>query len=63
LKTLDDVRRLLARTINEVRRGDLDATVASKIGYLANILAGTIKDSQLEEIAARVAQLEEQLGA
>jgi hypothetical protein len=57
-KTLDDVRRFLGRLINEVRRGEADPQTASKLGYLSNILASTIKDSSLE---ARLDELEKKI--
>lgn len=58
LKTLDDVRRYLAKLVNEVRAGDCDPQIASKIGYLLNILSSCIKDTQIEE---RLAELEARL--
>lgn len=55
LKTLDDVRRYLADVINRVESGDLDANVAGRIGYLANVLKSVIEGSDLEK---RVLELE-----
>jgi len=60
LRSLDDVRRFLALLINEVRRGETDPNVAGKLGYLTNLLAGCIKDSDLE---SRIASIEEVLAS
>ena len=56
LKTLSDVRRYLARLVNQTRAGEVEAALASKLGYLLNILAGCIKDTDLE---TRLQALEE----
>ena len=55
---LDDTRdvvRLLADTINHVRRGEIDPRVANSVGYLAGIL---IKALERGEIEARLEALE-----
>ncbi len=57
LKTLDDVRRYLADTINRLEAGQLDANVAGRIGYLCNVLKSVIEGSDIER---RVAELEKQ---
>lgn len=56
LKTLDDVRRYLANLIHETREGRVDPSLSGKIGYLLNLLAGCIKDTDLEQ---RLLALEE----
>lgn len=56
LKSLGDVHRFLAKTINQLHRGDIEESRAAKLGYLCNILIGVIKDSDLE---ARIRILEE----
>jgi len=43
-----DVARLVADTINQVRRGELDPKVANAVGYLAGILVKTLERSDLE---------------
>ena len=53
LKKLSDVRRYMARLINETRNGIVEPELASKIGYLCKILIGCIKDLDLEELAER----------
>ena len=50
LKTVGDVNRLLAKTINELRRDEIDGAKASKIGYLCNILIGGIRIFEFESI-------------
>jgi hypothetical protein len=58
LKTLKDVRVYLADLINETRTGKVDSNLAGKIGFLLNILRGTIADSELEE---RLSKLEKEI--
>lgn len=55
LKTLDDLRRYLARLINETEAGAIDPAVSGRLGYLANILKSVISEADLE---SRVAELE-----
>lgn len=50
LKTVGDVNRLLATTINELRRDEIDGAKASKIGYLCNILISGIRIFEFESI-------------
>ncbi|EPR30381.1 hypothetical protein dsat_1521 [Alkalidesulfovibrio alkalitolerans DSM 16529] len=57
LKSLEDVRRYLASLVHETREGKVDAGLATKLGYLLNLLSGCIKDGDIE---ARLARLEEQ---
>jgi len=63
LRTLADVRRFIASVICRLEescpdKNLLDAGTAGRLGYLANILAGIIKDSDLEK---RIALLEERM--
>jgi len=60
LKKLGDVRRYLARLINETRSGVVEPGLASKIGYLCNILIGCIKDRDLEVLAERLDAFEKE---
>ncbi|MGA7878384.1 MAG: hypothetical protein WCA08_22180 [Desulfoferrobacter sp.] len=55
LKTLDDLRRYLARLINETEAGTIDPSVSGRLGYLCNILKSVISEAELE---GRVAELE-----
>src|SRR5690349_10822888 len=55
LETVADVIALLALTVNQVRRGELDVKVGSCVGYLSNILVGALKLGPIEE---RLAALE-----
>ena len=48
MKTLDDVRRLLAATLNEYKGGVIDETNARTTGYLCKLLSELIRDSELE---------------
>ena len=56
LKTLGDVRIYLANLINETRCGNVEPSLAGKLGFLLNILRATITESDLEE---RIKKLEE----
>ncbi len=55
-----DVEKLLAETINQVRRGEVDPKVANTVGYLAGIL---LKSRQDTEIDGRVTALEAKFNA
>jgi len=59
LHNTDDVCALLAESINQVRRGQIDPRVANAMGYLASILLGALQQGPLEE---RLQRLEETLG-
>ena len=50
-----DVVKLLATTINQVRRGEVDPRVANAVGYLANVL---MKAAELGEMERRIVDLE-----
>lgn len=56
LQTLGDVRRYLAALLNRFEAGEIDEVHLKAAAYVANILTGTIKDSELEE---RIQKLEE----
>jgi len=49
------VVRLLAQTINQVRRGNIDPRISNAIGYIAGTLLKAIEQDQIEK---RLAQLE-----
>jgi hypothetical protein len=55
LNSLADVKRLLARIINEFRQGIITVDQAKCIAYVANILTQTIKDTEIE---SRLKELE-----
>jgi len=57
-QSLTDIRRYLASVINRLESGQLDASVAGKLGFLSNILARVIEGSSLEE---RVSNLEKKV--
>ena len=56
IKTPDDLIRLLAKSISQVRRGDIDPRVANAIGYLSGVILKAREQGVLEE---RVIRLEE----
>jgi hypothetical protein len=50
-----DVVKLLAETINQVRRGEVDPKVANAVGYLGGLLMKAIHETEIE---SRLATLE-----
>lgn len=58
LRNLDDIRRLLASTINDFRSRRMSADEARCTAYVANILISAIKDSDIE---TRLKKLEERV--
>jgi hypothetical protein len=58
LQTVGDVTRLLADTINQCRRGQLDPRVGNCLGYLASVMVRAIEGSETER---RLAAIEEQM--
>jgi hypothetical protein len=58
LKTMEDVRRYLANLINRTEAGEVEASTAGKLGYLASILTRVIEGSDMEK---RVEALENQV--
>lgn len=57
LKTALDVRRELARVYNDARFGRIEASDATKLGYLLNTIRTAIETSDLEQ---RLEALEQQ---
>ena len=49
LTSLKDVQRLLAETIKQVRRGDLDPEVANSIGNLSGVLVRVLAHGEVED--------------
>lgn len=49
LKNAEDVAALLALTINQVRRGELDPKISNAVGYLTGILLKAIEQGDVEE--------------
>ncbi len=49
IKKTSDVVRLLEKTINDVRSGELDIRVANSIGYLSGHLIKALEVSEIEE--------------
>ena len=47
VQTMDDVQRLLFRTLQELRNGKLDADMARSIGYLAGVTAKVVETADL----------------
>jgi hypothetical protein len=59
LRSARDARKLLGRLINEVRRDEIDAQKAARIGYLVGIF---IKSVETDELEKRVVDLERKTG-
>ena len=59
LKDTSDVSKLMAESINLLRRGKLDPRVANGIGYLASILMRSFEQGAMEQ---RVGRMEAVLG-
>lgn len=57
--TLSDLRRYLGQVLNQLDSGELTEVQAKARGYLIGVLAGIIKDSDLE---SRLAALEAAVG-
>ncbi len=55
LASAADVTGLLAETINQVRRGEIDPRISNAVGYLAGIL---LKAKEKDEMEQRLARLE-----
>ena len=55
LKSVDDVRRYLADLIHRTEAGQVDPSLAGRLGYLLNLCKGCIVDGDLEK---RIEQLE-----
>jgi hypothetical protein len=55
LASAADVTGLLAETINQVRRGEIDPRISNAVGYLAGIL---LKARERDEMEQRLARLE-----
>lgn len=58
LQKLSDIRRYLANLLNRFEAGEINETHLKAAAYVANILTGTIRDSELEE---RITRMEQQL--
>lgn len=57
-KQIGDVRRYLSSILNRIESGKLDPAIGGRCAYIANVLAGCIKDGELE---ARIAKLEKEI--
>ncbi len=55
LSNLSDLRKFVAKLINERKRGDIDSAMSRDCGYLAKILMEIMQHSELEE---RIIKLE-----
>ncbi len=58
LKNPENVRVLLARTINELKAGTLSENKSRAIGYLCSIL---LKSMEVNELDARLQKIEQEL--
>ena len=59
LKTLEDSRRYLANLVNRTEGGQVEASLAGRLGYLVNILVRIIEHGDLEH---RIKALEDRIG-
>jgi hypothetical protein len=57
LKTATDIRRYLADLLNRIESGETDPQIASKCGYISNIL---LKAIELGSFESRIEALENQ---
>ena len=48
LKTSSDVASLIAETINQVRRSELDPRTANALGYLSNVLLKALEQGDIQ---------------
>jgi len=62
VKTSADVAKLLADTISQVRRGELQPRIGNAVGFLAATLLRAIEAAQLEDLAAEVERLKALVG-
>lgn len=60
LASPNDVESLLAETINQTRRGELDAKTANTIGYLSGVLLKAMEYGRLADEIAELKQLVEE---
>jgi hypothetical protein len=59
LKSGKDIRRYLARLIGRLERGEIDPSLAGRIGYIANVL---IRCVEVEVIEERLSEIERKIG-
>ncbi len=59
LTSLNDLRKYLAYTANQLEAGTISTDHARCVGYLCNIMSGIIQNSDLEQ---RIQALEQQVG-
>jgi hypothetical protein len=63
LRTVGDVTLALAATINQVRKGAIDAKVANAVGYLTSVLLRALEGDDLaRQLAELRAELEQMKG-
>lgn len=58
LKSLSDIRRFMARVLNDLDSDKINETKARTLGYLCSVLRDVVKDSDLE---ARILKLEKEM--
>ncbi len=54
LQNADDAVKLLAETINQVRRGEIDPKIANAVGYLGGLLMKGLRESETERRLAAI---------
>lgn len=55
IENISDVLKLLEKTINQVRSGEIDSKIASVVGFLSNIMLRALEQGLIEK---RVAAME-----
>jgi len=58
LRSVHDINRMLARTINQLVRSEIEESKAGKVGYLCNIM---IRSFEVCDIEKRLVELEDQV--
>ena len=55
--SLTDVKRLVAETISQVRRGDLDPDVGNSIAHLSSVLVRALTQGDIEDRLRKIEAL------
>jgi len=58
LKSLADVRRFMAKIINQLHKGEIEESKGRTLAYMSSILKDIVKESDFEQ---RMAEIEKRL--